>query len=61
MIQFAKEGYETVSCQLNAKVNVGILVLDILGGLLVPVIVDAATGDWTTLQEDACSVELSEE
>ena len=60
MIQFAKEGYETVSCQLNAKVNVVILVLDIFGGL-VPAIVDAATGNWTTLQEDACSVALSEE
>ncbi len=60
VIQFAKEGYKTVSCELNAKVNGGIIVLDILGGL-VPVIVDAATGDWKTLQQDACSVQLPEE
>ena len=60
VIQFAKEGYKTVSCELNAKVNGGIIVLDILGGL-VPVIVDAATGDWKTLKQDACSVQLPEE
>ena len=59
MIQFAKEGYETVSCALNATTNVGIVVLDVLGGL-VPLIVDAATGNWKTLEEDACSVELPE-
>ena len=60
VIQFAKEGYETVSCELDATMNVGIVVLDVLGGL-VPLIVDAATGNWKTLQEEACSVELPEE
>ncbi len=60
VIQFAKEGYKTVSCELNAKTNVGIVVLDVLGGLL-PLVIDVATGNWKTLEGDVCSVELPEE
>ena len=56
-IQFRKEGYQTVVCRLNATVSGGIVVLDILGGL-VPIIVDAATGNWKRLEETSCSVTL---
>ena len=60
VIQFTKEGYKTVSCELHATVNNKIVVLDVLGGL-VPLIVDAATGGLKILEEDLCSVELPEE
>ena len=58
-IVISKDGYETVTCNLTARVKGGIIVLDILGGLI-PVIVDAATGAWKALDETACSVQLRE-
>ncbi len=59
-IQFRKEGYQSVVCQLNATVSGGIVVLDILGGL-VPLIVDAATGNWKRLENESCEMQLSEQ
>ncbi len=59
VIEFQKEGYESIACTLNASVKGSIVVLDILGGL-VPVIVDAVTGDWKTLEKDFCNVSLRE-
>ena len=59
-IQFRKEGYHPVVCQLNATVSGGIVVLDILGGL-VPIIVDAATGNWKRLEDESCEVQLPEQ
>ena len=56
-IQISKDGYETVSCILTARIKGSILVLDIVGGLL-PVVVDAATGRWKALDETSCSVTL---
>ena len=58
-IVVSKDGYETVSCVLNAKVKGGIVVLDVLGGLL-PVVIDAATGAWKSLDTTVCSVRLPE-
>lgn len=55
----SKEGYETVSCILSAKVKIEIVVLDVLGGL-VPVVVDAATGSWKALEKTNCTVTLPE-
>ena len=56
-IVFKKEGYSDMSCQLNSTVHGGIVVLDVLAGL-VPVIVDAATGGWKRIPEDSCTVTL---
>ena len=58
-IVVSKEGYETVSCVLNAKVKVGIVILDVLGGL-VPVVIDGITGGWKALDSTECSVMLPE-
>lgn len=59
VIEFRKDGYESVACTLHASVKGSIIILDVLGGL-VPVIIDAATGDWKTLKEDFCNVSLRE-
>ncbi len=56
-ITIRKEGYNTVSCILNAKVKGSIVVLDVLGGLL-PVLIDAATGGWKQLDKTYCNADL---
>ncbi|MXY07896.1 MAG: PEGA domain-containing protein [Rhodothermaceae bacterium] len=59
-IVISKEGYDTVSCVLNAKVKGSIIVLDVLGGLY-PVIIDAITGGWRALDKTDCTVQLTEQ
>ena len=48
-IEFRKAGYETKVVQLNNKVGLGWIVLDIFTGF-VPVVIDAFTGDWFQLE-----------
>lgn len=60
MITFKKEGFESISCQLNATVHGGIVVLDVLAGFL-PVIMDAVTGGWKRIPEDTCVATLPPE
>jgi len=50
-IEFKKEGYETRTVILHSSVGAGWVILDILGGLI-PVIIDAATGNWYGLDKD---------
>lgn len=50
-IEFKKEGYETKTVLLNNSVGAGWIVLDILGGLI-PIIIDAATGNWYELDQE---------
>jgi hypothetical protein len=50
-IEFRMEGYQTKTVVLNNSVGGGWVVLDILGGLI-PIVIDAATGDWFSLDED---------
>lgn len=50
-IEFKQPGFETKTITLTNSVGAGYLVLDILFGL-VPVIVDAGTGAWFTLDQD---------
>jgi len=57
VVVFIKEGYEEVSCRLNRKVGAGWVVLDVLGGLF-PIVIDAATGSWHSLDADVCNVTL---
>lgn len=56
-IEYRKEGYETVTRVVNTKVGAGWVIADILFGL-VPVIVDAATGKWNQLDQDAVDAQL---
>jgi len=50
-IEFKKEGFETQTYTITNHVGVGWVILDVFGGL-VPVIVDAATGAWYSLDQD---------
>lgn len=59
-LEFKKDGYESKSVLLNSSVGGGWIVLDVLGGLL-PVIVDAATGDWYSLDQDHVNAILEQQ
>lgn len=59
-VTFRKEGYREVTCELNSSAKAGWIVLDVLGGLI-PVIVDAATGEWSGISDDTCNVTLPSE
>ena len=56
-IEFRKEGYNSVTRIVNTKVGAGWVVLDILGGGI-PIIVDAVTGAWNQLDQDAVNAAL---
>lgn len=56
-VVFRKEGHSDVACELNSSTGTLWVVLDILGGLI-PIIVDAATGDWKGIDQNACDVVL---
>ena len=56
-VVFRKEGHADVACELRSNTGAGWIILDILGGLI-PVIIDAATGDWNGIGEDVCNVNL---
>ena len=55
VITFRKEGYKDKSFQVSRFVGLGWVVLDVLAGL-VPIIVDAATGDWFMLETESVNV-----
>lgn len=59
-IEYRKEGYQSITRIVNTKVGAGWIVLDVLGGLI-PVIVDAATGNWNKLDQDAVNAVLEEQ
>ena len=56
-IVFRKAGYEDHTYELSNFVGTGWIVLGVLGGLI-PIIVDAATGDWYELSEENINVAL---
>ena len=56
--EFRKDGYETRSVMVNNYVGAGWIILDVLLGL-VPVIVDAATGDWNYLDQTNLNASLA--
>jgi hypothetical protein len=51
-------GYTDSGCVVTASVGAGWVVIDILTGF-VPLIVDAITNDWQTVDQDTCAVRLS--
>jgi hypothetical protein len=57
-VVFRKAGHEEVTMPLKRKVSAGIVILDVLGGLI-PVIIDAATGSWYVLSESSLHATLS--
>jgi hypothetical protein len=50
IITFKKDGYEDQTYSITNHVSGGIVVLDVLFGIL-PVVVDAATGSWYRLDD----------
>ena len=60
IVEFKREGYETVTREIVNKVGAGWIVLDVLLGL-VPVIVDAATGAWYHLNHTNLRVVLEKQ
>ena len=56
---FRKEGHHDAICELNASVGTVWVVLDVLAGL-VPVVVDASTGAWKSLDKGTCNAVLPE-
>ena len=59
-IEFKKKGYETKSYHISNSVGAGWVVLDILGGLI-PVVIDAATGGWHSLDQNSINATLQEQ
>lgn len=57
-LRFSKEGYSPAESHISKSMNGGILVLDILAGLL-GVIVDAVTGGWYNLDPKSANVVLT--
>lgn len=57
VIEFKIEG-QTKTVNLLNKVGAGWIVLDVLGGLI-PVIVDAVTGDWYQIKEKNVNIDFT--
>ncbi len=58
-ITFKKEGYEDKTYIINTKTAAGWVILDCLGGFI-PVVIDAVTGNWTSLEETEVKVLLEQ-
>jgi hypothetical protein len=56
-ITYRMEGHKELTCIVGNSVGAGWVILDILLGV-VPVIVDAVTGDWNSLQQNSCNLTL---
>lgn len=56
-IEFRKDGYLSTTRVVGQKMSAGWLILDILMGFW-PIIIDAATGDWKTLDTNVVMVNL---
>ncbi|MDQ7818379.1 MAG: PEGA domain-containing protein [Melioribacteraceae bacterium] len=59
-IEYRLEGHETKNYILNNSVGAGYIVLDILFGLF-PVIIDAATGNWYSLDQEHVNMILDKQ
>ena len=59
-IEFKKEGYDTKTYTITNHIGAGWIVLDVIFGLI-PVVVDAATGAWYVLDQDAVNAVLEEQ
>ena len=59
-IEFKKEGFKTKTVNISNRIGAGWIVLDVLFGL-VPVIVDAATGSWYSLDQKNVNAALEKQ
>jgi hypothetical protein len=59
-IEFKKQGYETKSYRITNSIGAGWVILDLLGGLI-PVVIDAATGAWYSLDQDNVNAVLEKQ
>jgi hypothetical protein len=57
IIEFRKEGFQTITKVVNTKVGPGWIVLDVLMGVI-PVIVDASTGAWRQFDQNSVNAIL---
>ena len=57
VVTISKQGYDTQQVKINKTVSGGIVILDILGGIL-PVVVDALMGTWYNLSPKEINVNL---
>ena len=57
IVTFKMDGYHPATCTMQTATGAGWIILDVLGGLI-PVIIDAATGDWDQLKGDGCHLVL---
>ena len=56
-VTFKKEGYEDKTYIINTKIGAGWVILDCLGGFI-PVVIDAVTENWYSLESDSVKVML---
>jgi hypothetical protein len=54
---FKRAGYQDATCTLNRGTDAGWVILDVLSGL-VPVVIDAATNNWSQTKGEECSQKL---
>ncbi|MFC2164019.1 PEGA domain-containing protein [Acidobacteriota bacterium] len=59
-IEFRKDGYKSMSYNINNSVGAGWVILDVLAGLI-GVIVDAATGAWYSLDQENVNAVLEKQ
>jgi hypothetical protein len=59
-IEFRKEGYQNKTVVVTNSVGAGWIVLDVLFGLI-PIIVDAATGNWYSLDQEHVNAALEKQ
>ena len=57
-IEFRRDGYYPITRIVNKKVGIQWIVLDLMGGV-VPIIVDAATGNWYEFDQEYIQANLS--
>ena len=57
-ITFKKEGYKDTSCQLEKGAGAGWVILDVVMGI-VPVVIDAATNNWSQTKSHECTQTLA--
>lgn len=60
MIEFRKEGYKSITRTVHNRIGVKWIVLDILGGVI-PIVVDAATGNWYEFDQEYINGNLDKE
>lgn len=56
-VTFKKDGFKDKTCIINTKIAAGYVILDVLGGFI-PVLIDAATENWYSLESNHATASL---